>query len=141
MKISTGYYGVPKQLYHTSYSPLETSRASSLQTNPSFTHSHHPQNIITRPDNVSPVLIVRDLPRNNLSNSQASQQDLKSKLIPHDYYSKSTANDDLLTQIQVRMEELNKKVNKNTDDIKQLKQKEKNDNPYANLENKFGEEI
>jgi hypothetical protein len=104
MKINSGYFGIPKQLYHTSYSPLENSRASSLQTNPTFTHNYHPQSIITRPENASPMLIIRDLPKNHLSGSQASHQELKSKLAPHDYYSKNTTTEDMLSQIQMRME-------------------------------------
>jgi len=83
MKINTGYYGVPKQLYHNSYTPLENSRASSLQPSPTFTHSIHPP---VRPQGTVPILIMRDIPRTNLSGSQASQQELKSKLIPLEYY-------------------------------------------------------
>ena len=100
MKINTGYYGVPKQLYHTSYTPLESSRASSLQSNPTFTHSMHP---LVRPEGTIPIVIMRDIPRSNLSGSQASQQELKSKLIPHEYYSKSSSVEDIVAQIQQKM--------------------------------------
>lgn len=138
MKINTGYFGIPKQLYHTSYTPLEGSRASSLQANPSFTHSLHPP---TRPEGSAPIFIVRDPVRTNLSGSQASQQELKAKLVPHDYYSKNTAADDTVVQIQQRMEELSRKVNKNTEDIKNLKQKDKASNSNAGIEKRFGEEL
>jgi hypothetical protein len=41
----------------------------------------------------------------------------------NDYYSKKFPNEDLLSQIQQKMEEITKKVNKNAEDIKSLKQK------------------
>lgn len=129
MKINTGYIGIPKQLYHTSYSPLESSRASSLTSQPLL---HAP---LPRPD-PSPLRIVRDL-RSNLSGSQASH-DLHAKP-PHDYYSKSTAPEDFLSQLQQRLEDLTKKVGRNTEDIKGLKQREKT--AAAEVENRLGAEL
>lgn len=41
--------------------------------------------------------------------------------------------EDIVAQIQQKMEELTKKVSKNTEDIKKLKHKEKTDNSYADL--------
>lgn len=138
MKISNGYFAIPKQLYHTSYTPLEFSRASSLQPTPTFTHPLHPA---TRPEGNAPVIIVRDIARNNLSSSQASQQELKSKLVPHEYYSKSTSIEELVAQLQIKMEELGKKVNKNTEDIKNLRQKDKSSNFETNIQKKFAENL
>lgn len=75
MKVSPSYYAIPKQLYHTSYSPLDNSRSSSLQTNPSFAHSLKSTSNITRPSELpNPVYIVRDLPRHNLTSSQELHQ-------------------------------------------------------------------
>jgi uncharacterized protein YlxW (UPF0749 family) len=136
MKLNNGYFGIPKQLYHTSYTPIETSRASSLQANPTFTHAAHLP-ITPTP----PFFILQNLPRSNLSASQASQQELKSKLAPHEYYSKSPAVEDIVAQIQTKMEDLSKKVTKNTEEIKNLKQKDKASNSYADMEKRFGEEL
>jgi phage protein D len=138
MKISNGYFGIPKQLYHTSYTPLESSRASSLQPTPSFTHPLHPA---TRPEGNAPVIIMRDIPRNNLSGSQTSQQELKSKLVPHEYYSKSTGVEEIVAQLQIKMEELGKKVNKNTEDIKNLRHKDKGSNLETDIQKKFAEDL
>ena len=49
MKVNASYYAIPKQLYHTSYSPLDSNRSSSLQTAPSFTHSLQSPSTISRP--------------------------------------------------------------------------------------------
>lgn len=134
MKISNGYFPIPKQLYHTSYTPFESSRASSLQPTPSFTNPLHPA---TRPEGNAPVIIVRDTARNHLSGSQTSQQELKAKLIPHEYYSKSTAVEEILAQLQIKMEDLGKKVNRNTEDIKNLRHKDKSSNFETDFQKKF----
>jgi len=73
MKLSGAFYGHPKQLYQTSYAPLDSSRSSSLN-NSNFVHSSHHQNQINRPENPLPVLLVREISRSNLSGSQLSQQ-------------------------------------------------------------------
>ena len=47
----------------------------------------------------------------------------------------------MMAQIQQKLEELSKKVNKNTEDIKSIKQKEKTNPPFNSIEAKFAEQI
>jgi len=71
MKVNTTIYGPPQAIY-PNYTPLDSSRSSSLNTT-NYPHAIHLANSRNRPENSSPVLVMREMSRNNLNGSQVGQ--------------------------------------------------------------------
>ena len=117
-------YGITKQVYRNSYSPaINNNRPSSLN-NLNFSQYYHQPIYHVKQESSIPTLLIS---KNNLSNSQAYQTDPKIKIHTSEYYTEQSKSDDLMKQMQMKIEELTKKVAKNTEDIKSLKKSNKNE--------------
>ena len=79
-------YGIPKQLFRTSYSPsLQTVRPSSLNTS-TLPHNHISSSPMIRFEQSNGSSILREPPKSGISGSQASLIELHKKPSNQDYY-------------------------------------------------------
>lgn len=117
-------FGIAKQLYRTSYSPAVNNHRPSSLNNLNFSQYHHQPIYHVKQESNIPTLLIS---KNNLSNSQAYQTDPKIIIHTSDYYTEQCKSDDLMKQMQIKIEDLTKKVIKNTEDIKSLKKINKNE--------------